>query len=100
MLENVHPNSSHQSIAILADNCKLREVELPENDDDSFVVGCKKASNVCDRTAGILAVVRPCCIVVNFSEMFTCESVMQAYAIVFISLLLAVHRKISIGLNI
>lgn len=62
------------------------EVELPENDDDSFVVGCKKASNVnkfYDRTAGILALVRPCGIIVNFSEMFTCESVTQAYVFIF-----------------
>ena len=61
------------------------EVELPEND-DSFVVGCKKASNVnkfYDRTAGILALVRPCGIIVNFSEMFTCESVTQAYVFIF-----------------
>lgn len=36
-----------------------------------------------DRTAGILALVRPCGIIVNFSEMFTCESVMQAYVFIF-----------------
>ena len=62
------------------------EVELPENDDDSLLVGCKKANNVnrfYDRTAGILALVRPCGIIVNFSEMFTCESATQAYVFIF-----------------
>ena len=36
-----------------------------------------------DRTAGILALVRPCGIIVNLSEMFTCESVTQAYVFIF-----------------
>ena len=62
------------------------EVELPGVEDDTLLVGCKKASNVnrfYDRTAGLLAVVRPCGVVVNFCEMFTCESATQAYVFLF-----------------
>ena len=62
------------------------EVTLPENDDTSLLIGCKKASNVdrfYDRTAGLLALVRPCGIIVNFSEMFTCESPTQAYVFIY-----------------
>ena len=83
-LQNVRLHSCHQSIAIVIK--QMGEVELPENDVDTFVVGCKKASNVnkfYDRTAGILALVRPCGIIVNFSEMFACESVTQAYVFIF-----------------
>ena len=61
-------------------------MNYPENDDDSFVVGCKKASNVnkfYDRMAGILALVRPCGIIAHFGEMFTCESAMQVYVLIF-----------------
>ena len=61
-------------------------VQLPDNDDDSLFTGCKKAQNVQrfhNRTAGILAVVRPCGIVVNFAEIFTCESPTQAYIFLY-----------------
>ena len=47
---------------------------------------CKKSANVnrfYERTAGILALVRPCGIIVNFNEMFTCESPTQAYVFVY-----------------
>ena len=57
------------------------KVTLPNNDDSLLLIGCKKACNVdrfYDRTAGLLALVRPCGIIVNFSEMFTCESPTQA----------------------
>ena len=59
---------------------------LPDNDDDSFLVGCKKKQNINrfhDRTAGILAAVRPCGIIVNFMEMFTCESPTQVYIFIY-----------------
>ena len=62
------------------------DVPLPDNDDESLLTGCKKAQNIQrfhDRTAGILAVVRPCGIVVNFAEMFMCESPTQAYIFLF-----------------
>ncbi len=62
------------------------DVQLPDNDDDSLLTGCKKPHNVQrfhGRTAGILAVVRPCGIVVNFAEMFTCESPTQAYIFLY-----------------
>ena len=62
------------------------DVPLSDNDDESLLTGCKKAQNIQrfhDRTAGILAVVRPCGIVVNFAEMFTCESPTQAYIFLF-----------------
>ena len=55
---------------------------LPDTDSDDLFVGCRKPRNVNrfhDRTAGVVAAVRPCGIVVNFSEMFTCESPTQMY---------------------
>ena len=61
-------------------------VQLPDNDDVTLFTGCKNAHNVqqfYNRTAGILAVVRPCGIVVNFAEMFTCESPTQAYIFLY-----------------
>lgn len=65
---------------------QIGKVKLPDNDDDTLLVGCKKPGNVnkfYDRTAGVLALVRPCGIIVNFCEMFTCESVTQAYVFIF-----------------
>ena len=65
---------------------QTEEIQLPENDDDTLLVGCKKSKNVntfYDRTAGLLALVRPCGIIVNFCEMFTCESATQAYVFTF-----------------
>ena len=62
------------------------EVILPDKDDSSLLKGCKKACNVdrfYDQTAGLLALVRPCRIIVNFSEMFTCESPTQAYVFIY-----------------
>ena len=62
------------------------EVTLPDSDDNSLLTGCKKACNVdrfYDRTAGLFALVRPCVIIVNFSEMFTCESPTQAYVFIY-----------------
>ena len=57
---------------------------LPAN--DSSASGCcKKERNVnryYNRTAGIAAIVRPCGIVVNFCEMYTCESMTQMYLFV------------------
>ena len=55
---------------------------LPDSDSDELLKGCRKQSNVnhyFDRTAGVAAMVRPCGIVVNFSEMFSCESPTQMY---------------------
>ncbi len=56
--------------------------DVPDVDSEDLLVGCKKAKNVkkfFDRTAGVAAMVRPCGIVVNFTEMFTCESPTQMY---------------------
>ena len=36
-------------------------------------------NNFYDRTAGVVTAVRPCGIVLDFSEMFTCESSTQMY---------------------
>ena len=58
------------------------EVTLPDNDDNSLLTTCRKPTNVnrfYDRTAGIMALVRPCGIIVNFAEMYTCESPTQCY---------------------
>ncbi len=52
----------------------------------SCLVGCKKAGNInrfYDRTAGLFAVVRPCGVIVNFTEMFICESATQAYIFLY-----------------
>ena len=62
------------------------EPVFPDNDDDSCLVGCKKKQNIdrfYNRTAGILAAVRPCGIIVNVMEMFTCESPTQVYVFVY-----------------
>ena len=61
-------------------------VSLPDNKDENLFTGCKKARNINrfhDRTAGILAMVRPCGIIVNFNKMFTCESPTQAYIFIY-----------------
>ena len=61
------------------------EPVFPDND-DSCLVGCKKKQNIdrfYDRTAGILAAVRPCGIIVNLMKMFTCESPTQVYVFVY-----------------
>lgn len=55
---------------------------LPDNDSDSLLTGCKKAKNlnrVFNRTAGMLALIRPCGIVVSMAEMFSCESPTQVF---------------------
>lgn len=55
--------------------------------------GGKKTSNVnrsYNRTAGIMTLVRPCGILVDFCEMFTCESTKQAYVFIFTTF--AVHQ--------
>ena len=55
---------------------------LPDNESTDVLVGCKKARAVnkfYDRTAGILAMVRPCGVIVNTCEMYTCESPTQVY---------------------
>ena len=60
---------------------------LPDSDSDELLKGCRKQSNVnhyFDRTAGVAAMVRPCGIVVNFSEMFSCESPTQMYILIFL----------------
>ena len=54
---------------------------LPDND-DSLLVGCRKVKGMTkfyDRTAGILALVRPCGVIVNSVEIFTCETPTQVY---------------------
>ena len=65
---------------------QTEEMQLPENDDDTLLTVCKKSKNVNNfygRTGGLLALVRPCGIIVNFCEMFTCESATQAYVFTF-----------------
>ena len=62
--------------------------ELPDVDCSDQLVGCRKSKNVTkyfDRTAGTLAAVRPCGIVVNFREMYTCESPTQVYVFLIIT---------------
>ena len=55
---------------------------LPDADSEELFTGCRKPSKVTkffDRTAGVVVAVRPCGIIVNISEMFTCESPTQMY---------------------
>ena len=68
-LSHLLPRSVH-------DGTKLDEVD----DED----GCKKTSNITkyyNRTAGVIALVRPCGIVVNIGEMYTSESMTQMYLV-------------------
>ena len=59
---------------------------LPDNDSPALLAGCKKQINrYHNRTAGILAAVRPCGVVVNFTEMYTCESPTQAYVFLWLT---------------
>lgn len=56
--------------------------DLPTNDDDALLVGCKKAEKRTKfylTTAGMLALIRPCGIVIGMTEMFTCESPTQVF---------------------
>ena len=56
--------------------------DLPDNDDPTLLTGCRKEKGVHrfhDRTAGILALVGPCGVIVNTAEMYTCESPTQVY---------------------
>lgn len=55
---------------------------LPDTDSSELITGCRKQSRIdrfFDRTAGVAAAVRPCGVVVNFTEMFTCKSPTQMY---------------------
>ena len=55
---------------------------LPDNDDDTILTGCKRAQNrnkFYSTTAGMLALIRPCGIVVAMTEMYTCESATQVF---------------------
>jgi len=56
--------------------------KLPDTDSSELFTGCRKQSRIdqfFDRTAGVAAAVRPCGVVVNFTEMYTCESPTQMY---------------------
>ena len=60
--------------------------DLPDNDNSTLLTGCKKQVNKYhNRTAGIFAAVRPCGVVVNFMEMYTCESPTQAYVFLWLT---------------
>ena len=68
----------------LPKDCSSSYVE--DNDDESVLVGCKQKKNInrfYDRTAGLLAAVRPCGIIACFDEMFTCESPSQVFYFIF-----------------
>ena len=68
---------------------------LPDADCNELLTGCRKPHKVnkfFDRTAGVAAAVRPCGIVVNFSEMYTCESPTQMY--IFLALTFGHGRNI------
>ena len=82
---DIHPILSPPELQYMNSRAS-NEVTLPDNDDQSVLTACKKASNVnkfYDRTAGIMALVRLCGIIVNFAEMFTCESPTQCFVFVY-----------------
>ena len=59
---------------------------LPDADSKELFTGCRKPSKVIkffDRTAGVVAAVQPCGIVVNISEMSTYELPTQMYTFTF-----------------
>lgn len=56
--------------------CFKPSVTPPDNEDSSLLVGCKKSSNLdrfYNRTAGVFGLVRPCGVIANFTEIFSCE---------------------------
>ena len=56
--------------------------DFPSNIDDSLLVGCKKPENRMKyylTTAGMLALIRPCGIIVGMTEMYTCKSPTQVF---------------------
>ena len=62
--------------------------DVPENDDSNLLVGCRKAKGVTrfyDCTAGVLSLVHPCGVIVNTSEMYTCESPTRVYLFLVMS---------------
>lgn len=57
-------------------------MDLPKNNDTSVHVGCKNAKSVdrfSERSAGVMAIVRPCGVILDYSEMLTCESPSQLF---------------------
>lgn len=58
--------------------------DLPDVDDRSVHTGCKKPENVPrfhNRSAGLMAVVRPCGMILGIQEMLTCESPSQLFVL-------------------
>ena len=54
--------------------------QIADENIDIHDIGCKKKENIhkyYDTTAGMLPLIRPCGIIVNMVEMFTCESLTQ-----------------------
>ena len=75
-----HPLPTPHSTDMLLEKSQVGD--LPENDDPTLFTGCRKEKSVNrfdDRTAGVLALVRPCGVIVNTTEMYTCESPTQVY---------------------
>ena len=56
--------------------------DLPSNNDRSVHIGCKSEKNVdrlSERSAGVMAIVKPCGMIVDYAEMLTCESPSQLF---------------------
>lgn len=56
--------------------------DLPANDDPAVHVACKQGKNVTtfhEKTAGVMFIICPCGIVIDWREMFTCESPSQLF---------------------
>ena len=85
-IESPHPMPTpHTTDSLLQ---KSQVGELPDNDDPTLLAGCRKEKGVhrfYDRTAGILALVRPCGVIVNTAEMYTCESPTQVYLFIIMT---------------
>ena len=79
--EKDHENESSAPIEFRNVNAEYTG-NLPDNDDDSILTGCKRPQNRAkfySTTAGMLALIRPCGIVVAMTEMYTCESATQVF---------------------
>ncbi len=69
-LHNECPSNEKDAVLTVPEHLAFRKldenVNLPRNEDNTLFAGCKKAKNVNrfhDRTAGVLALVRPCGII-------------------------------------
>ena len=67
---------------IVSSRIVAMSTDLASNSDTTMHIACKKAANVKhfhEKTAGIMAIVRPCGMVLDCRELYTCESASQLF---------------------